>query len=133
VASTTPSKTRILLVDDDEDLRGIIRRFLDRSGFSVTTATHGREALERLATERADLVVTDLMMPEMSGLELIRELRSGHPTLPIIAMSAGADLRGDRSLEQASQAGARVVLEKPFAMHRLIHEIRALLAASAVD
>lgn len=133
MASATPSKAVVLLVDDDDDLRPILRRFLERSGLSVTTACNGREALESLATQRADLVLTDLMMPEMSGIELIRALRLGHPALPVIAMSADADLRGDRSLESASQAGAQVVLEKPFAMNRLIREIQALLAASNSD
>ncbi len=133
MASEKPSKALILLVDDDCDLRGILGRSLERSGLSVMTAGNGREALERLAAHGADLVVTDLMMPEMSGLELIRALRSGHPALPIIAMSAGAELRGDRSLESASKAGAQVVLEKPFAMQRLIREIRSLLATSSVD
>lgn len=132
VSATKPSKTLILLVDDDIDLRSIIHRFLERSGFSVVAAGNGREALVRLETQRVDLMLTDLMMPEISGIELIQTVRQTSSLLPIIAMSADADLRNDRSLELAAQAGAQVVLEKPFAMNRLIREVQRLLAAPEI-
>ena len=132
MSATKPSKALILLVDDDIDLRGIIHRFLERSGFSVVAAGNGREALVRLETQRVDLMLTDLMMPEISGIDLIQTVRQTSPSLPIIAMSADADLRNDRSLELAAQAGAQVVLEKPFAMNRLIREIQHLLATPEI-
>jgi CheY-like chemotaxis protein len=132
VSATKPSKALILLVDDDIDLRGIIHRFLERSGFSVVAAGNGREALACLETQRVDLMLTDLMMPEISGIELIQTVRQTSALLPIIAMSADADLRNDRSLELAAQAGAQVVLEKPFAMNRLIRELHRLLAAPEI-
>ena len=132
VSATKPSKALILLVDDDIDLRGIIHRFLERSGFSVVAAGNGREALVSLETQRVDLMLTDLMMPEISGIELIQTVRQTSPLLPIIAMSADADLRNHRSLELAAQAGAQVVLEKPFAMNRLIREVQRLLAAPEI-
>lgn len=132
MSSTKPSKALILLVDDDIDLRGIILRFLERSGFSVVVAGDGREALVRLETQRIDLILTDLMMPEISGIELIQTVRQTSPLLPIIAMSADADLRNDRFLELAAQAGAQVVLEKPFAMNHLIREIQRLLAVPEI-
>ena len=132
VSATKPSKALILLVDDDIDLRSIIHRFLERSGFSVVAAGNGREALVRLETQRVDLMLTDLMMPEISGIELIQTVRQTNLLLPIIAMSADADLRNDRSLELAAQAGAQVVLEKPFAMNRLIREVQRLLAAPEI-
>ena len=132
MSATKPSKALILLVDDDIDLRSIIHRFLERSGFSVVAAGNGREALVRLETQRVDLMLTDLMMPEISGIDLIQTVRQTSPSLPIIAMSADADLRNDRSLELAAQAGAQVVLEKPFAMNRLIREIQHLLATPEI-
>ena len=128
VSAAKPSKALILLVDDDIDLRGILHRFLERSGFSVATAGNGREALERLEIQRVDLLLTDLMMPEISGIELIQTVRLRNLSIPIIAMSADADLRNDGSLELAALAGAQVVLEKPFAMNRLIREVQRLLA-----
>lgn len=129
VPNAKQSKGLILLVDDDIDLRGILHGFLERSGFSVVLAGNGQEALEQAKNHRVDLLLTDLMMPEIPGIELIRTVRQNHLTLPIIAMSAGADLRNDRSLELATEAGAHVVLEKPFAMSRLIREVLSLLAA----
>lgn len=95
-------------------------------------AGNGREALVCLETQRVDLMLTDLMMPEISGIELIQTVRQTSSSLPIIAMSADADLRNDRSLELAAQAGAQVVLEKPFAMNRLIREIQRLLATPEI-
>jgi len=132
VSAAKPSKALILLVDDDIDLRGILHRFLERSGFSVATAGNGREALERLEIQRVDLLLTDLMMPEISGIELIQTVRLRNLSIPIIAMSADADLRNDGSLELAALAGAQVVLEKPFAMNRLIRELQHLLAAPEI-
>ena len=132
VSAAKPSKALILLVDDDIDLRGILHRFLERSGFSVATAGNGREALERLEIQRVDLLLTDLMMPEISGIELIKTVRLRNLSIPIIAMSADADLRNDGSLELAALAGAQVVLEKPFAMNRLIRELQRLLAAPEI-
>ena len=87
MSATKPSKALILLVDDDIDLRGIIHRFLERSGFSVVAAGNGREALELVENHRVGLLLTDLMMPELSGFELIRTLRHDHPSLPIIALN----------------------------------------------
>ena len=132
VSAAKPSKALILLVDDDIDLRGILHRFLERSGFSVATAGNGREALERLEIQRVDLLLTDLMMPEISGIELIQTVRLRNLSIPIIAMSADADLRNDGSLELAALAGAQVVLEKPFAMNRLIREVQRLLAVPEI-
>jgi len=132
VSAAKPSKALILLVDDDIDLRGILHRFLERSGLSVATAGNGREALERLEIQRVDLLLTDLMMPEISGIELIQTVRLRNLSIPIIAMSADADLRNDGSLELAALAGAQVVLEKPFAMNRLIRELQRLLAAPEI-
>ena len=132
VFAAKPSKALILLVDDDIDLRGILHRFLERSGFSVATAGNGREALECLGIQRFDLLLTDLMMPEISGIELIQTVRLRNLSIPIIAMSADADLRNDGSLELAALAGAQVVLEKPFAMNRLIRELQRLLAAPEI-
>lgn len=132
MSASKPSKALILLADDDIGLRGVIHRFLERSGFSVALAGNGREALERLKSRPVDLLLTDLMMPEISGIELIEAVRKNNPTLPIIAMSADAGLRNDGSLQLAAQAGANVLLEKPFAMNRLIRELQRLLAAPEI-
>ena len=75
--------TRILLVDDDDETRELLRDFFDERGYLVETADGGMHALSRLETFAADLVITDLEMPGMSGLELIRSLHSIRPGFPV--------------------------------------------------
>lgn len=81
---------RILIVDDEPDLRGMVRLILELAGHTVVEAHHGRAALERLRDTDVDLVITDVMMPVMSGSQLIDELRSGKVAegVPIMVLSA---------------------------------------------
>jgi PAS domain S-box-containing protein len=101
---------RILVIDDEDGVRDAARESLEDAGYHAVTARGGAEALALAAREPFDAVVTDLMMPEMHGLEVIRRLRAAHPALPIIAASGLADGRTDEALE----AGARSFLAKPF-------------------
>ena len=86
---TTPLQQRILLVDDDEAVRSVLRRSLVKAGYEVHEAGEGGAALKLLASAPADLIITDLVMPEMEGIEFIMALRKTHPKLPVIAMSGG--------------------------------------------
>ena len=79
---------RILIVDDEEGMRRLLGRVLSREGYETTTVASGAEALQHVARERFDLVVTDIKMPEMDGLELLAELKEYEPSLPIIVMTA---------------------------------------------
>jgi DNA-binding response OmpR family regulator len=79
---------RILLVDDDDETRELLRDFFDDRGYTVETARDGARALARLSTFSADLVITDLEMPGMSGLELIRSLHMARPECPVVLMTA---------------------------------------------
>ena len=112
----------VLLVEDDPDTREMYSFYLSYSGLHVTEARTGRRALERAREERPDVVVTDIAMPEMDGLELSRRLRAEEPThdVPIIAVSGQAS-------ERARQAGADVVLEKPCEPARLLRAIEYVL------
>jgi CheY-like chemotaxis protein len=112
----------VLLVEDDCDTREMYSLYLSYSGLHVTEARTGRRALERAREERPDVVVTDIAMPEMDGLELSRRLRAEEPThdVPIIAVSGQAS-------DRARQAGADVVLEKPCDPDRLLHAIEDVL------
>lgn len=87
--------TRILLVDDDDETRELLGDFFGDRGYAVETAADGANALMRLATFAADLVITDLEMPGMSGLELIRSLHATKQQTPVLLITA----RGDRELE----------------------------------
>jgi CheY-like chemotaxis protein len=114
---------RILVVDDEPDLRYIMRRIFERAGHEVTDAGHGLAALEAVHRSPPDLVVTDMMMPVMGGVELIRQLR-GDPTtaqIPILAASSDAQLAGL----------ADVVLTKPWRSHQLLAAVNALLVQKA--
>src|SRR5215217_4002459 len=112
----------VLLVEDDRDTREMYSYYLSHSGLQVTEARTGRGALERVRDQRPDIVVTDIAMPEMDGLELSRRLRADNAThdVPIIAVSGQAS-------ERARQAGADVVLEKPCEPDHLLHAIEDVL------
>src|SRR5690349_18626923 len=85
-APSTAAPT-ILVVDDDEDVRELLRRTLAKAGFAVVTAIHGADALRVFRSQPFNMVVTDVIMPEMDGLELIRVLRREQSFVNIVAMS----------------------------------------------
>jgi CheY-like chemotaxis protein len=104
----------ILLVDDDEAFRSMLRRTLLRAGYDVLEAADGEAALGALNKETVDLVITDIIMPNMEGIETIRTLRRTYPHLRIIAMSGGGRMNPEGYLEVAKAFGAVRVLSKPF-------------------
>jgi CheY-like chemotaxis protein len=112
----------VLLVEDDRDTREMYSRYLSYSGLMVTEASTGRRALDSARGHCPDVVVTDIAMPEMDGLELSRRLRSeaGTRDVPIIAVSGQASHR-------ALEAGADVALEKPCEPDTLLHVIEDVL------
>ncbi len=110
---------KILVVDDESSMRFLLRMVLETQGFEVVEAHHGAAALERVKEEQPDLVVTDLMMPVMSGRELIERLRAdaGTAGIPIVVVSANAN---------AEVAGADAALRKPFDVDALLGTARSL-------
>ena len=82
---------RILVVEDDENLQLLYRSVLEHAGFSVVTASSGTEALARLENFHVELIITDIMMPEMDGYELLESLRDGKIELPVLMITAKAD------------------------------------------
>ena len=120
---------RILLVDDNAPLRAAMALGLARGGHSIQTAEDGAAGLRALAAEVFDVVVTDLLMPERDGLELIKEAHALQPQLRIIAISGGGRLRPDAYLPTAKLFGARRVLMKPFELDELMHAIADVLAS----
>ncbi len=123
---TTMERTNhILVVDDDEDIRELLRQYLEKNGFEVSTAANGRAMRTALAGGQVDMLVLDLMMPGEDGLSLCRELQSagGNP-LPILMLTARND-EADRIL--GLEMGADDYLTKPFAPRELLARIRAIL------
>ena len=121
----------ILIIDDDTTLRRALRLTLERSGYRVFEAGDGREGLGLLKREIVDLVITDLIMPGMEGLETIRELRKLNPSLRIIAISGGGRGTPAEYLDIATQFGAAKVFTKPFDFSALCSAVSGLLGSSS--
>ncbi len=119
----TPLMNPILVVDDDVHLRELVRVFLQREGFAVVEAIDGVEALEKLATCKADLVILDIMMPQMDGWELCRQLRMVYD-IPILMLTA----KGETSQKlKGFQIGTDDYVVKPFEPLEVVARVKALL------
>jgi CheY-like chemotaxis protein len=127
----------ILVVDDEPDVAEAIQAVLEHAGFAVVVANSAARALEVLERREFDVVVTDVIMPKVNGLELIRRLRADHPRVRIIAISGGGSF-GPLSLKPeaisthafiaaARDAGAEEVVTKPFDMDDLLSAVRRYL------
>jgi CheY-like chemotaxis protein len=120
--------TRILVVDDDPALREALRSFLVGEDYVVQEATSGTAALAHYRREPSDLVITDLLMPDMEGLELIRALRRHNPAVKIIAMSGGSAGIAANYLKVAMKFGAGWGLAKPFSRQEFLDTVAAAMA-----
>ncbi|GAC57466.1 two-component response regulator MprA [Gordonia hirsuta DSM 44140 = NBRC 16056] len=119
---------RILVVDDDRAVRESLRRSLTFNGYTVETAGDGLEALEKIVADRPEMLVLDVMMPRLDGLEVCRRLRSAGDDIPILVLTA----RDSVSERVAGlDAGADDYLPKPFAMEELLARLRALSRRTA--
>ena len=101
---------RILIIDDDPDIRGVIREFLEPEGYDLRLAANGREAFSILGLEKVDLVLSDLVMPDREGIEMIQEIRRRFPTVKTVAMSGAVF---GPYLRAAELLGANATLSKP--------------------
>ena len=124
---------RILVVEDALEVRESIKGSLEDAGFAVDEAPDGVVALEIQERQPCDLVITDLWMPNMDGLDLMKRIRAINPKLPVIAISGGAPRRApiDYSVALADTFGADRVLHKPFDNDDLVGEVKKLLAQYA--
>src|SRR3954466_9902901 len=118
--------TRILVVEDDPDIADLVARYLDKAGFTTERAVSGREALQAIAARPPELVVLDLMLPQLDGLEVCRLLRASEATaaIPIIMLTARSD-ESERIV--GLEIGADDYLPKPFSPSELVARVRALL------
>lgn len=120
---SVPAAT-ILVVDDEPPIRRLLRTSLSSQGFGVVEAADGREAAEQIRRSSPDLVILDLGLPDMSGLDLIRTVRAGGSSLPILVLSSRSDERGK---VEALDLGADDYVTKPFGTAELFARIRAAL------
>lgn len=119
---------RVLVVEDDVLIREMMRDILVRAGYDVRTAAHGREGLASFEEWPDAIVITDLVMPEIEGLELIRRVRRANPDARIIAMSGGGRVGSGCYLRLASAMGAAHTIKKPFVRRELLEAVTAVAA-----
>ena len=118
--------SRILLIDDEPELLRALTVRLTAAGFTCVAASNGKEAFEKLAEQRPDLIILDLLMPEMSGYEVCRRLKEDERTssIPVIVLTAVPG----RTVKQTAQwLGVSSVLHKPFDSAELVSTVRDLL------
>ncbi|TGN63436.1 response regulator transcription factor [Nocardioides eburneiflavus] len=124
------SKPRVLVVDDDRAVRDSLRRSLEFNGYEVVLAADGAEGLVAVGAQHPDVVVIDVMMPRLDGIETTRALRAAGNDVPVLVLTA-RDAVGDRV--EGLDAGADDYLTKPFALEELLARLRALLRRVVPD
>ncbi len=120
----------IMMVDDDQDLRESVAEVLSEAGFAVTEAGRGEEALEHLAHKNFDLILLDLIMPGLSGLELMGRIREKSPRMPVIMITAFASV--DNAVA-AMRQGASDYITKPFRIDALLASVGRVLEEARFD
>jgi CheY-like chemotaxis protein len=118
---------RVIVIDDQEAIRRIVRRVLERAGHEVLDAADGERGLELLERHPADVVLSDIFMPGMDGIQMLRQIRKQFPAVKVIVMSGGdssgmLDLRRDAEL-----LGAVKSLSKPFTTHEIVAVVNSVL------
>jgi len=123
-----PKSVRVLVVDDNPDMRSFVKIVLERAGFEARVAADGQRALELQGERPADVLITDIFMPERDGIELIQQFKAMFRQVKIIAMSGGGEVFRKDYLPVAADIGADAVLYKPFAAETLLKTLRDLVA-----
>ncbi len=137
MAPKSPSKTKkrtakILVVDDEQDFRNAIALLLENLGYKVAQAGNGRQALAKARRSKFDLILLDIVMPGMSGIEVCRELRTKEKTSDVpIVVASGLDAKD--ALEECIMAGADDFLSKPIYPLELIVRVRSLLRVRNIE
>ena len=125
-AVTANSSPVILLIDDEMAFRNVLRQVLSKAGYDVVEAENGAEGIQRFHEKPADMIITDIIMPEKEGIETIIELKKAYPEVKMIAMSGGGWYGTDIDFDMAKKLGART-LDKPFALQELLDVVTELL------
>ena len=123
---------KVLVVEDSAAVRLAVTEVMEQAGHAVAEAENGRIAIKRLETESFDLVITDVLMPEADGVEVIKAVRARHPDTRVLAMSGGApNLPAGYALKMAEMFAADAVLYKPFLNEELKKAVARLLSGEA--
>jgi len=124
---------RTLIVDDDASVRTLLRQTLARAGYEVSEARDGNEAIRVFKAAPAQLVITDILMPEKDGIEAIREFRRTNPGVKIIAISGGSGKCYFENLESVRRLTPVAILPKPFAKATLLSLIEKCVMEGAIE
>jgi CheY-like chemotaxis protein len=116
---------RVLIVDDEPAIAELVAIILGGRGFEVTVASSGHEGLDRVGESTPDLIITDMIMPDMEGIEFLRALRKGGINVSVIVMSG--DRVGQQFFEAARLLGAKARLQKPFSGQQLLETVTRIL------
>lgn len=122
---------KILVIDDNDAMRSVLKVGLEAAGHLVLEAANGTEGLRQIEAGGVEVVVTDLLMPEMDGIEVIFSVRKKYPSLKVIAISGGGQLPPEGYLKIAQRGGARQILMKPFKLEELLQAIKNELNGEA--
>lgn len=114
----------ILVVEDNKALRIMLKKTLERAGYSVRTATDGKDGLSKLKNEIPDLIISDVVMPEMDGLAFLKEVRKQHPLIPFTLLTIKSELK---DYSKGYELGATDYITKPFEMNTLIKKVKKRL------
>lgn len=119
--------SRILIIDDEAMIRDLLVKILEREGYETVTASGGKDGIKIHRENPADLIITDLIMPEKAGIETIMELRRDFQDVKIIAMSGGGKIDSETYLQIAKTMGAIETIAKPFDLRELLKTVQELL------
>ncbi len=123
----------VLIVEDDKELREMLKMMLLRSNFTVFEAENGKAAITHFKPLLTDIVVTDIIMPEEDGLKVVIKLRELKPSIKIIAISGGGKVGPASYLNLAKALGADAVYSKPFSLNDLVSKIEQLLDSEQLN
>ena len=119
---------KVLIIDDEPYILLMLKKMLEKAGYEVDLASNGKEGMELFEKESTDLVITDIIMPDKEGLEIILEMKKKRPDLKIIAISGGGRISPESYLECAAHFGASRVFQKPFKQKELVSAVNELIA-----
>lgn len=122
---------RILIVDDDPDIGFMLKQLFERRGHEASAVLNGHKAIESLELSPFDIVITDMIMPEMDGIELIMKIRVKYPHLKVIAISGGGRISAEEYLKLAKLLKVSHTFQKPIKAADLLTAINDLLTGSA--
>ena len=117
----------VLIIEDDEFVQNMLKQTFERAGYEVATASNGRIGLQLYECKPFDVVITDLIMPEMEGIETISSLCKGNPDVQVIAISGGGRNNPEDYLELAQKLGAKKTFTKPVDRKKLLEAVKELI------